>query len=116
MYRNVGQKIKTVASIFCWLGITCSILIGLWSVWKIIEYTNIIKYELIVPIVLYVLAGCLVSWLSSLVLYGFGQLVDNSDIQTKIMIRKEKAAQHTRQTTNYNNGYDHSQSSYNRYE
>lgn len=68
MYNNIGGKIKLLAvlitavcsalSIYC----GCSILFG---------DKNVLGW-------LFIVLGPLVSWLSSFVLYGFGQLIQNS--------------------------------------
>ena len=29
MFKNIGKKIKVLAKVLCWIGIVCSVLIGL---------------------------------------------------------------------------------------
>ena len=75
MFDNAGQKIKAAAEAFCWIGIILSIILGLMSVNK-----NVIVGFIIIII------GVLSSWVGSFLLYGFGELVDNS---TKIVKNME---------------------------
>ena len=79
MFDNIGKKIKVVASIYCWIGIIASIILG---ILVISEGEDLIGWVVIV-------AGSLFSWISSFALYGFGQLIDNSDIQTDIMRQEQ---------------------------
>lgn len=65
MFDNIGGKIKGFAKIIAWLGIILSVIFGLLS----IEEGGI----------MIMIIGSVSSWLGSLVLYGFGQLVENSD-------------------------------------
>ena len=68
MYKNIGRKIKKLAKICCWLGITYSLIAGA------------ILLGCTLWFVLFVIVGALLSWVGSLALYGFGQLIENTDI------------------------------------
>ena len=71
MYRNVGGKIKMVAKVYAWIGIVLSVLVGV-----ILLFSG---SDSILVALIYIFLGPLLSWLSSLLLYGFGQLIDNTD-------------------------------------
>lgn len=71
MFNNIGKKIKTLAQVITWIGIIASIIGG---IAMIAIDKNFILFSLIIIVV-----GSFVSWLSSFILYGFGQLIDNSD-------------------------------------
>jgi hypothetical protein len=71
MFDNIGSKLKAVAQVFAWLGIGASALIGL-----IVMFAN---EDTPVPGLLIIGLGCLGSWISSLGMYGFGQLIENTD-------------------------------------
>lgn len=71
MFDNIGKKIKTLAKVICWAGIIAS-FIG-----AIIIYE---EFEEIIFCILTLAVGALISWVGSFTLYGFGQLIDNSDI------------------------------------
>ena len=66
MFNNIGSKIKSVASVLCWIGIIGSVI----SAFAMPNFF----WGLVV-----VIAGSLTSWISSVILYGFGQLIENSD-------------------------------------
>ena len=70
MFNNIGSKIKAVAQVITWIGIISSIIGGI-----------VIMALQESPIgVLVIIGGSFISWLSSLTLYGFGQLIENTDI------------------------------------
>ena len=73
MFNNIGEKIKVVAQFITWLGIIASVLICL-----VLASTG--GDESIGLGCVFLIVGCIGSWLSSLLLYGFGQLIENSDI------------------------------------
>jgi hypothetical protein len=71
LYDNVGNKIKIIAKVTCWIGIIASIIGGLVCMGFGDE---------LIPIGLVVIfGGSIFSWLGSLGIYAFGQLVENSD-------------------------------------
>ena len=71
MFDNVGGKLKGLAKVLCWLGIIGSMIsaIVMWSR----GYGFAIAGGIFTLII-----GCLASWLSSLGLYAFGQLVEDT--------------------------------------
>lgn len=72
MFDNVGSKIKALASFFCWGGIIASIIGGIILIG--------LDEDLIFAGIAVIVIGSLLSWVSSFVLYGFGELVVNSAI------------------------------------
>ena len=69
MFDNIGSKIKAVAKVFTWLGIIASVVSGI-----------VIITSLEPPMgILVMIGGSLISWLSSLTLYGFGQLIEHTE-------------------------------------
>lgn len=72
MYNNSGAKIKGLASTLQVIGIVFSCVIGF-----VIFAVGIGEGGFFVGL-LYAAIGCFVSWLSFLLLAGFGELVDNS--------------------------------------
>lgn len=88
MFTNIGSKIKTLAKILAWIGIIVSIIIGIRYV--ILGIENL-QSEFVVLGFLCTLIGSLLSWISSFCLYGFGQLVENSDklIATLVPCKKD---------------------------
>ncbi|MCI8388784.1 MAG: hypothetical protein HFE63_09995 [Clostridiales bacterium] len=83
MYKNVSGKIKVVAKVFAVIGIIISIIWGLIifksglstnsSYSSEFDGTKIAIHGLLVGAV-----GSLLSWLASLTLYGFGELIEQT--------------------------------------
>ena len=75
MFDNIGAKIKGMAKFFCWFGIIASVLFG----FGIIALSNnpYAGSGVVVSGIITMVAGAISSWLGSLVLYGFGQLVED---------------------------------------
>ena len=71
MFENIGGKIKGLASAICGIGMIISCLIGLGM---IISDDDMILYGIIIAVI-----GCFFSWIGSFLLYGYGQLIENSD-------------------------------------
>lgn len=65
MFNNIGQKIKTLAKVLCWIGIVFSVITGLASM-----ALNPVAGILVAAL------GVLVSWIGSFLSYGFGELID----------------------------------------
>ena len=88
MYKNIGGKIKGLAKFFCTLGIIFSILIALLLVG--LGMMNGDTTTLIVCAiggVVYAILGSLIAWLSTIMLYAFGQQVE---MQEKSAVLLEK--------------------------
>lgn len=75
MYNNVGGKIKGIASFVTGIGIAISVCAGIVMI-AVLE--DLVFWGFLVMIV-----GSIASWLATLLLYGFGQLIENSDIIAK---------------------------------
>ncbi|MBR3934300.1 MAG: hypothetical protein IKJ68_10400 [Clostridia bacterium] len=69
MFDNIGGKIKILAQVLCWLGVIASVICG----FSIMVDSDDVGFLIVV-------IGPLVSWVSSFFLYGFGQLIENTDI------------------------------------
>lgn len=85
MFNNIGNKIKVLAQFFCYAGIALSIFLGI----RIILSNNKLIFALLL-----IILGSIVSWISSFILYGFGQLIDNSDILVR-KIHSNSFSQHS---------------------
>ena len=82
MFDNIGSKIKTLAKVVCWIGIIGSIIAG---IAMIATMGSVGVLSGLLTIVL----GALLSWVGSFVLYGFGEMVENSDIRTELAVKAE---------------------------
>ncbi len=92
MYDNIGGKIKILAEVVCWIGIIACVIIGIVLI--------AISEDLVLAGILIAVGGAILSWVSSFILYGFGQLVENSDIM---------AEQSARNNEKYNKQVQHQQ-------
>lgn len=74
MFENIGGKIKALAKVLCWIGIIASVIsaIAMWG-------QNSSYSPTILPGILILVLGCLLSWIGSFFAYGFGQLIENTD-------------------------------------
>ncbi len=74
MFENIGGKIKALAKVLCWIGIIASVFsaIAMWA-------QNSSYSPTILPGILILVLGCLLSWIGSFFTYGFGQLIENTD-------------------------------------
>lgn len=77
-FNNIGRKIKILAKTITGIGITASVIYGIVVVWQSNSPIFIIQG------LLTMIVGSLISWLSSVTLYGFGQLIENTDILVSI--------------------------------
>lgn len=84
MYNNIGGKIKGLAAGSMILGSAGFILVGT----QIMSVSH--NGEGTIPGMLIMCGGIFVSWISSLALYGFGELVDNSG-QIVAMMKRSQA-------------------------
>ena len=98
MFNNIGKKIKGLAKFICWLGIVGSVIAG------------IVLCSLHMSVIgfLTIVLGALLSWIGSFFIYGFGQLIENSDIivsQNKQKILNQCATKTEKTTTVYPHNY-----------
>ena len=90
MFENIGGKIQKLAQIICILGIIASFIAGI-TVGAIGSYRT---WQFLLIMVLIWGAGALASWISCFMVYGFGRLIENSEIikdNTREIIGYQKA-------------------------
>ena len=87
MFKNMGGKIKGWTKFVCWMGIIISILAGIGMAIAGIQSGD--EAAAIVSGIAVAVVGFLISWISSFVAYGFGELVENSTIQAALMLKEE---------------------------
>ena len=82
MYRNIGKKIKTLAKVFCWVGMIVSILGGgytlIFGIRRYIALKDSMFLLLAASGVVGAAVGCLLAWVGNFLLYGFGELIDKT--------------------------------------
>ena len=89
MFKNIGRKIKMLAKVICWAGIVLSIFMGIALAITLMLKNQDLLILAIVLGVLYAALGALISWIGTFVLYGLGQLVDNTD---KLVAAQQQSA------------------------
>lgn len=72
MFENAGGKIKLVAFVLCILGIVASVFYG---IFVFVQDSRLFFSGLVIMLV-----GSVCSWIVALFAYGFGQLIENSDV------------------------------------
>ena len=76
-FGNIGGKIKTVTKVFCYIGMIVCIIAGFVVLISSSDssYYNESNYKLSTGLFL-LFGGPFICWLSSLMTYGFGELID----------------------------------------
>ena len=77
MFENIGGKIKALAKVVTWIGIIGSVLAGIIMISAGSRGSG--GTLMVLPGLLMMVIGSLSAWIASFVLYGFGQLIENSD-------------------------------------
>ena len=87
MFDKIGEKIQKLAIVTCGLGCVAS-LIGAIALWSANSYYNPTVFLGFVVLA----AGVLVSWISSFFVYGFGQLIDDTEAIRSMMTQNANGA------------------------
>lgn len=86
MFNNIGHKIQVLAKVLCWIGIICWVITGL----ALMAGGSSVTYRLtgsyvtassaagVLVSIVTIIVGVLLSWIGSFLLYGFGQLVEDT--------------------------------------
>ena len=94
MFNNIGEKIKALAVIICWIGIILSVICGL-AIMVIAKGAS----DSFFVALLIIAFGSLGSWIGSFFMYGLGQLIENSDVLVEntniLIVQNEKKANGT---------------------
>lgn len=70
MFDNIGGKIKGLAKVVTWVGIIASVVSG------VSMFAS--DSDLALPGILVIVFGSLGSWIGSFLLYGFGELIEQT--------------------------------------
>lgn len=85
MFSNISGKLKTLAKVLCWVGIIFSVISGAVilsggnSISSITVSGTSFAVSPVAAGIIIIVIGCLTSWISSLFIYGFGQLIENTE-------------------------------------
>ena len=95
MFDNIGKKLKNLAQIICGLGIGSSIIIGVAMFIASIANGDVSLFFRGVFTSIIIFLG---SWTGTFTIYGFGQLIENSDKLVKnsdILVQKSNMNTYT---------------------
>ncbi len=85
-FDNIGGKIKHLAKILCYTGISIALIYASYKIFILGIFAsdpNIEESEKISEVIEGIIIGIIgpiVSWICSFFMYGFGQLIENTDI------------------------------------
>lgn len=97
MFSNISSKIQGLAKVICWVGIVYFGLGGFASVFDGVSHDN--TEDVILGFV-FMIFGPLFSWIGSLLLYGFGQLIENTDEIVEDIYDKKSEAETKKENEN----------------
>ena len=75
MFENVGEKIKALAKVICAVGIVFSIIVAIFMFYMADEYYRVEEVYYTLGVIILIL-GPISSWTNSLLIYGFGELIE----------------------------------------
>ena len=101
MFRSTGKRLMTLSKIICGLGMACSVLAGIALIAGLVSIsafglnssTALKGTGGIVLGVAVIAVGCFLSWVGSLILYGFGELIHKTKENNFLL---QRIAEHTK--------------------
>lgn len=78
MFNDSGKKIKKLAKTACYIGIGSACIVGL--VILLLGMSLGMNGVAVIGVLLYIAIASFLAWLGSIVLYGFGELVDEAHL------------------------------------
>ena len=80
MFNNVGENIKSVAIIFFIINVVFTIIGDFWLCGTIGNLSSVGFIAILLLFVFVAAVGCCISWIISLLICGFGILVQNAEL------------------------------------
>lgn len=91
MFKNIGKKIKAMATVFTWLGIIAFSLSGLVIIFTVVfrlaqhgHFTPEMLLMLLAGIAV-IGVGIFISWIGSFMLYAYGEIADSTEETKKLL-------------------------------
>ncbi|MBR5111552.1 MAG: hypothetical protein IK099_15345 [Clostridia bacterium] len=100
MFSKIGKKIKTVATVLFYVLAAASVIGGFYVIFNfgsLLGTGNAILMGILIA-----LAGCLFACISAFMLYGYGELVDNSAIIKDLLQGSASAPQQEKRPSAFN--------------
>lgn len=87
MFKNIGGKIMTLAEVVCIIQMIASIVVGV----LMVVYSFTLRPSVRMPWCIgggcVAIFGCFFAWIGAFILYGFGRLVQNSDVCRRCLVQ-----------------------------
>ncbi|MEG1262861.1 MAG: hypothetical protein RSD95_12670 [Clostridia bacterium] len=77
MYQNIGKKIKGIAKFYAWMGVFFSVVYAAIIMIGGVPDVQIGMTGRIIAGIVVLAMGSLIAWISSWLVYGFGELIEN---------------------------------------
>ena len=98
MYKDTSTKMKRLSIAICALGMTVSVIVGLFYIGLSDGIHSATWNETLVNGIFFIIGGAVISWLVSLLVYGCGQIlgdyrdVKQRDVQPRrrVLVRQER--------------------------
>ena len=85
MFDNIGAKLKALAKAYVFIGVVISFII-----WLFVSFSVAEEAVILLSLLLIVGIGAVLSWLFSLFIYGFGELIEKtSQVAKNTSVPKE---------------------------
>jgi hypothetical protein len=78
MFDRIGSKLKSLAEVLCALGIAASVIWGVF-LFDAGNVRGFVHEHTILLSLCVAVGGSIASWIVTLFIYGFGQLIENTD-------------------------------------
>ena len=90
MFKNIGEKIKTLTLIITITGMFFSVVAGIFFIIIMTDIIDEFAYRVILG-ALIMIAGSLIFWIGGFTMYGFGELIDRTasiDKKLSVLLRR----------------------------
>lgn len=91
LFRNIGKKIKLLTKVIFWIGVAISVIAAIvYFVLALLPQYLPLSQEFATDGIKCLIGGPIAMWLSCVILYAFGELVDNtSEIKDRLSKMQE---------------------------
>lgn len=91
LFRNIGKKIKLLVEVIFWVGVAASTIAAIvYFVLALLPQYLPLSQGFATAGIIWLIGGPIAMWLSCVILYAFGELVDNtSEIKDRLSKMQE---------------------------
>ena len=99
MFSNIGEKIKKLSKIVCWIGMIGCVIVGIILLATYEDaFGSAAETAQIISGIVWIVVGPLASWIGSFLLYGFGELISSQKNSEKYLAQLCKELHPNRST------------------